>query len=472
VPTSWPPAVTSTPGRIWRFPTTVNAASGARSWSAEKNCTAVRVAFLLGRFPELSETFLVRQMAGILDAGHDVDVYAAWRGDGEVPGVAHLLERTCYVDIPRASGYWEMPVRPLRGRTWLPGEETGQLNVVRVWRALPALARSLARSPRLTLEVLDRRRYGHQAESLSSLYRLAGCAGGRGYDVVHAHFGPTANDFRFAGALWKAPLVVSFHGYDVTKWPRQHGPAVYRDLFSAAAAVTAPSNDSLAKLEALGCPSDRLDLLPYGVDLRDFASSPPRRAESEPARILTIARLVEKKGVRFALEGVARLRAAGTEVRYDVVGDGPLRADLEELVARLELGDAVVFHGARDQDYIRTLLARSHIYVLPSVTAEDGDHEGAPVSLLEAMASGLPVVSTLHGGIAEVVQQDSSGVLVPERDVQGLADAIARLVRDPNLAGEMGQQGRRDVERSHDIGVVNGRLVSLYDRLITERRSL
>src|SRR5262245_21284522 len=175
---------------------------------------AMRVALFVDCFPLVSETFILRQITGLMDLGHEVDIYAGSRPEGgqpshpEVAGYA-LLSRTTYVDMPAEAGYWEMPVWPATGRTWPPGSATSTLNAARVLRALPQLFRALSRAPRLTARVLDPREYGHQASSLSALYRLARlCSHPRKYDVLHAHFGPVGDSFRFARDLYRAPLIV------------------------------------------------------------------------------------------------------------------------------------------------------------------------------------------------------------------------------------------------------------------------
>ncbi len=192
----------------------------------------LRIAILVGTFPVVSETFILRQITGLLDLGHEVDIYADSRPEPGAPVHAEvekyrLLERTVYMDMPPESAPWEMPVWPLTGKTWPPGESESIRNLTRVARAIPKLWRPFLTAPRLACQTLSPSQYGYQAASLSALYRLARLASQRKrYDVIHAHFGPVGNSFRFARALWKAPLVVSFHGYDFTTLPRRGGGPV------------------------------------------------------------------------------------------------------------------------------------------------------------------------------------------------------------------------------------------------------
>src|SRR4051812_1757625 len=191
----------------------------------------MRIAFLLGVFPAVSETFVLRQITGLINQGHEVDIYSENRPEKAAPLHEEierygLLSRTVYVNeqIPEASGYWELPALPVSGETWIPGASEPIPNRQRIAEAAPHLMRCLSASPELAFDALDPEQYGISARSLSALYRLSILAANpKKYDVVHAHFGPTAKTFRFARALWKAPLVATFHGYDFSMVPKQEG---------------------------------------------------------------------------------------------------------------------------------------------------------------------------------------------------------------------------------------------------------
>ncbi|OLE68589.1 MAG: hypothetical protein AUI36_05395 [Cyanobacteria bacterium 13_1_40CM_2_61_4] len=427
----------------------------------------MRIAFFVGQFPVVSETFILRQITGLLDLGHEVDIYADTRGDTSgvmQPEVAkyRLLDRTTFMEMPEASSPWELPAWPLAGETWVPGASEAIPNWKRFADALPALRRCLEREPALTENALSTENSGHQARSLSALYRLdrLGARPG-GYDVLHAHFGPAGESFRFARELWNAPMVVSFHGHDFTTLPRKHGTRIYRKLFETADAVTVNSEFTRGRVTKLGCQANRIHLLPVGLDLAEFPFRERAREGDKPARLLTVARLVEIKGYEFALRAVARLREKHLQFHYDIVGDGPLRNKLESLVSEFSLQDVVTLHGARDGAFIRSLMASAHIAVLASVNIE-GDAEGQGLFLQEAQACGLPVVATQHGALPEGLAPDKSGFLVPERDVAALAARLEFLVAHPEVWPEMGRAGLAFVEGRYDIRKLNVQLVELY----------
>lgn len=428
----------------------------------------LRIAIFVGSFPVLTETFIMRQIIGLLDLGHEVDIFADTRAEGSTVqpeiNVRHLLERTTYMDMPPEAAPWEMPVWPITGRTWLPGSEKSISNFLRVARAFPNWLHCIIKSPKLTRQVLAQSEYGFRATSLSCLYRLARlCGVSRRYDVLHAHFGPVANSFRFARALWHAPLVVSFHGYDICVTPRAEGKDVYRNLFRDSDTVTINSEYARGLVGELGCSPDRIKYLRYGVEMDAYACREHSRAPGEPVRLLTVGRFVQKKGIEFGLRAVAIARQKQPELHYDIVGDGPLRSSLEKLAAELGLENHVTFHGFKDNHFNREIMSQAHIFTLPSVTADNGDQEGTPISLIEAQASGLPVLSTRYSGIPEIVQDGKSGFLVPERDFSALAEKLLLLIERPELCTQFGACGRKHVQAQFELRQANQDLVHVYE---------
>jgi len=430
----------------------------------------LRIAIFVGSFPVVSETFILHQITGLLDLGHDVDIYADTRVDSAQvqPEIENhrLMQRTTFMDMPPEVAPWEMPVWPLSGETWLPGAATAIPNWRRAARAFPQFWRCVLAQPRLARRALSQAEFGFQAASLSTLYRLARLSGvSRPYDVVHAHFGPIGNSFRFVRQLWHAPMLVSFHGYDFSATPRQQGPAVYQKLFSTADLVTVNSNYMGRQLHKLGCSPDRIRNLSYGIDLEKYPFRARILDRDEPVRIVTVGRLVEKKGIEYVIRALAQVVPRWPRLRYDVIGDGPLRGPLQQLAREQSVDDVVQFHGALSGDRVRPLLDQAHLFVLASVTAQDGDQEGTPVSLLEAQAAGLPVLSTRHSGIPEIVLDGESGWLVPERDPEALAEKLLNLLDHPELWAGFGSRGRAFVEADFTRAKCMNDLLAIYSDL-------
>jgi colanic acid/amylovoran biosynthesis glycosyltransferase len=217
----------------------------------------------------------------------------------------------------------------------------------------------------------------------------------------------------------------------------------------------------------LGCDPQKLIVHRLGTELKKPSLLPTGPVRDGKIVVLTIARLVEKKGVEFGIRAVAKLLKKHPEIEYIIVGDGPRRSSLQRLIESLGAGENIQLVGLKDQAEIADLLENSDVLLAPSITPESGDEEGTPVVIMEAFAQGLPVVSTHHAGIPEVVKDGISGFLVAERDVDALAAKLEVAIADPQLRLRMGECGRALVEEEYDNNKLNDRLVRIYHQAIT-----
>jgi colanic acid/amylovoran biosynthesis glycosyltransferase len=176
--------------------------------------------------------------------------------------------------------------------------------------------------------------------------------------------------------------------------------------------------------------------------------------------------LVEKKGVEYTLFALSRLLEEHKKIKYLIAGDGPLRDQLEKLSIELNLAEYVEFMGAVNDEEVKTLLQEAHVFVLPSITAQDGEQEGTPTVLVEAQACGLPVISTFHSGIPEMIVDGSSGFLVPEKNIDALAEKIEYFIDHPEAMLEMGSYGRKLVDDNFNVRKLNQKLVDIYSQLV------
>jgi glycosyltransferase involved in cell wall biosynthesis len=309
-----------------------------------------------------------------------------------------------------------------------------------------------------------------RSPTLRSYLRQAGPA------LIHAHFGIDgvyALPYkRFLGV----PLVTTFHGYDATRSTESmrrdwhFGWRLYHRYLSQLRAegdqFIAVSGYIRDRLVERGFPQERIQVHYIGVDVDQF-----RFREAVPdgkrRRVLAVGRLVEKKGTADLIRAMAHVVRQLPAAELRIVGDGPLRNELEQLTSDLRLNDHVSFLGTVPQQVVRKELVEADVFALPSVTAKDGNSEGLPISILEAMASGVPVVSTWHSGIPEAVLHERTGLLVPEREPEQLAAALLRILRDPDTAMEMARQGRQVVERSFSLKRQTHELERLYDRMLS-----
>lgn len=409
----------------------------------------MRIAFFVGEFPSLSETFVLNQITGLIDRGHDVRVY------GREPAVipAEHAEIREYALLDRVE---YIPLLP-RAKSQRVGKAV----------RLAGAERSLSSAVDL-LRSLKFWKYGRLAANLKLWYATALFRADRPvFDVIHAHFGPNgvlAAALRDLGLI-EGKLVTTFHGADMTRYVKGRGPSGYSFLAREGEAFLPISDRWRAELVGMGFPSDRTRVHHMGVDCEAIPYVPPEVAGGE-RRILSVARLTEKKGIKYAIRAFHRcVRDLNVAATYTIVGDGEQRDALERLAADLSLRGRVKFVGWKSKEEIIDLLSESHLFLAPSVTAKSGDQEGIPVAIMEAMASGLPVVSTYHSGIPELVEDGASGLLVAERDVDALAEALASLLRNPERLEDMGKSGRYIVEERFDVAELNDRLVKIYRSL-------
>lgn len=398
----------------------------AVSGHAARVVSPLRIAFLVGEFPSLSQTFVLNQITGLLDRGQQVDIYATAYGS---PSTTHddvyryqCLQRTSYP-------------------TSLP-----------LWR-------HLLRHPAVSLRMLA----VGKPRMVKTAIPIA-LQGGH-YDIIHAHFGNNgirAAAYLRAGVL-EGNLVTTFHGFDVSRVLARN-PSAYSQLFATGRLFLPISEHWRSQLIAMGCPSDKTFVHRMGIDCRRFTVA--ARVTRELVKLVSVARLVEKKGLEYAIRAVGELIRSGYPLHYDIVGDGPLRPELETLIGELRIGDRVRIVGQREQTEVHRFLLDADIFLAPSVTDSRGDQEGIPVAIMEAMATGLPVVSTLHSGIPELVDHGRTGLLVPERDSVALVRALQDLTTMPDLRVAMGFAARVKVEADYNIDVLNDQLLDRFSELV------
>jgi len=409
----------------------------------------MRIAFLVDSFPCLSETFILNQVTGLIDLGHDVEIFAAVRGPLEV---VHgdvfsygLLDHTHY--------FSEIP----------------EDRITRFLKFAPLFFKYLPVNPTVSLRAINLFRFGLEALSLRLYYRAVLFLKTGPFDVLQCHFGGNG----LIGATLKelgipGRLVTMFHGYDIRRGIREGGQ-IYHRLFRRGNCFLAISQSNREHLIRFGADPDKIKYHPVGIDLGQFPSLPDAAnvpITPEVFRVLTVARLVKEKGLDDGIQAVARLLQDKPTLRiqYQIVGDGPERSRLLRLVDELKVGDVVRFLGPQAHGDVLATMRRAHIFLLPS------REEVLPVVLMEALASGLPVIATSVGSISEIVQNGISGYLVPSADIHAMKLKLQRLLEHPEQWREMGIKGRAIVADRFDIRKLNKRLVEIFKILVSEER--
>jgi glycosyltransferase involved in cell wall biosynthesis len=266
---------------------------------------------------------------------------------------------------------------------------------------------------------------------------------------------------------WGKPSIVSFHGADVIV--DMDKPA-YREatvqMLNAVKAVLVRSESLRRAIIDLGCDERKIEIQRTGIPLDEFPFRERNFAGAKEWRLVQAGRLIEKKGLPVTLRAFALFLRQHPNANLTIAGEGPLLDRLRDLSRELNINSRVSFTGFMSQEQLREIYYASHIFLHPSQTGGDGNQEGIPNSMLEAMASGLPVFATDHGGIPEAVEDGVSGVLVPERDHEKLATVLLDAVKDPPFLARIARNGADSVRKNFDLRAHADRLDAIYLQLI------
>jgi colanic acid/amylovoran biosynthesis glycosyltransferase len=400
----------------------------------------VRLAYVMSRFPKLSETFVVNEMSAMTRLGVPVELYPLMREAVTTvhPDVEHWMTRARYVS-------WLSP------------------------RLLSAHVRYLTTKPDTYLTLLAevlRRNWGSRKLFVGALgtfpkaVQFADDAQRRGVTHVHAHFAthPALAAF-VVQRLTGIPYSFTAHGSDLHVDRRMLDAKVGAARFVVAVSrfnrdiiVRECGDDAVQKVHVVHC----------GVDVGSFAPAAARVTAGH--RMVCVASLEEVKGHRFLIEACALLRARGIEFLCELIGEGPMRGVIAAQIANAGLQRHVVLLGGKSRPEVISHLSGADIAVLASHPTASGKREGIPVALMEAMAVELPVVSTAISGIPELVEHGVSGLLVPSGDAAALADALQRLIGDDRLRRELGRAGRETILREFDLDANARTLLDLCRR--------
>lgn len=383
---------------------------------ARRHSPDAPVFYVLKRFPRLSETFVLRELLGLEAAGERVVV-------------ASLL--------PPEQGLRHPELAALRATV----HQIARKPRLRQPRNLLAhLAVGWRRPITWTRTALRARRAGTWVRFVQAgiVAREARRVGAR---HLHAHFVTAATEVaRDAGALCGLPVTVTAHAKDI--FHDENAPLVAARLDGVGAVVTVSEYNAR-----------HLRRIVPGLTVHAIGNGMPLEAPVSPTPggpLLCVARLVPKKGIDTAIRACAVLAAKGRPLRFEIVGDGPLRSELEALAVELGVADHVRFLGACDSSGVAAAYGRCSMVVLPCRVDADGDRDGLPTVILEAMARGLPVISTDLVGIPELVDHERTGLIVGPDDPEALGVAIERFWDDPDLAARCGASARTVIASRHD----------------------
>lgn len=396
----------------------------------------MKILFLVAEFPKLSETFILSQLHFLEQAGCELLLFALGN-----PGEKKIHEE--------ARKYLDRVV-------YLPRIYDPRIYLAALFVLLTRpqdFLRALKFAQREKMPPKD------FVKQFYFVYKLRN----EKTDLIHAHFGYAGNQAVLLKIIFGWPLVVNFYGKDASRI--KYGPEAYRILFKVCDLCIAICQAMREDLNRLGCPLKKIRIVHVGIDTTKFSPVAERRGGSV---VISVGRLEEKKGHEYLVRAFAKIKDEFPGAKLRIVGGGPLEGDLTALVRQETLDKGVELLGSREYSEVPALIASANVGALTSVTAGDGDREGTPVFLMEAQAMGLPVVSSNHSGIPEVVRGGETGFLVEERNVLGIADALKRLLANPELREKMGQEGRKHIEEHFSIAAWKTTLLSIYEGLLSK----
>ncbi|MFQ5682641.1 MAG: glycosyltransferase [Candidatus Binatia bacterium] len=404
-----------------------------------------RIGYLLKAYPKISETFILNEILALEEQGTALRIFAL---EQPTETVAHRLTskvraEVIYLSAPR----WQALISVLKAHCTLfvqnPGRYFG------------------------ALRFLLRRQEGGGYKDFLQAGLLAWVAKREGVTLLHVHFANRpASVAEITRLLTGLPYGITAHAKDIYLSP----PTVLDRKMRCARYVITCTEYNRRYLQKLSTNTVPIYRVYHGLDGRRFHSGGARTPEDglQPPTILSVGRFREKKGFSCLLQACQLLKSKGYHFRCQIVGYGPLQAHLEQLIAALGLGEAVVMLGRLTQDRLLELYRQATLFVLPCQIAENGDRDGIPNVLIEAMAMELPVVSTNVSGIPELVDHMQTGLLVPPRNPTALATTLAFLFDRPRVRHELGRAGRQKVCREFSSAHNTARVKALLTEALAQ----
>ena len=403
----------------------------------------MNIAFIVYFFPCLSETFILHQITGLLKQGHEIDIFARFNpNEDKVQSEVNsynLMSRVCYIPKFKKSNliFFALNKCIFRGLNYFYNKNNNKSF---------ALIKFIKNS------------------FLIQYFPWWVPFIGKKIDVVYCQFGQNGDIGIFLKNLGiKSKFVTMFHGSDI-RLGIEKGGSIYKQLFKHGDIFFSISEYNYKHLVKFGAPIDKIIYHPIGIDLKMF----PFKWKSEevqcqdPIIVLTVARLVEEKGIKYGIYSIKELleKIPEINIEYQIIGDGPLKKELENMVNTLNLNNYIRFLGSMDQEEIAIKMKKAHIFLLPSIA------EALPTVLMEAQAIGLPIVATHVGSITEIIINKESGFIVPEGNVSAIVEKLEYLLNNSDKWEDMGRLGRKVVEEKYDINILNKKLIGIFKDII------
>jgi colanic acid/amylovoran biosynthesis glycosyltransferase len=396
----------------------------------------MRIAFFVDTFPVLSETFILNQITGLIDLGHDVRIFAASRPREKLMHTNvrsyHLLEKTVYINDKPSN------------------------KILRIIAGTAQFTKHAPLNPEIMHNAINFFKFGRESFSLTLLFRAAAVLNEGYFDIFYCHYAHNGElALKLTQIGFKAKVITMFHGYDLRRGLRDEGQS-YRNLINNGDAFLSISNYTSDILKQWGIDPAKIIRHPIGVDIDECSLHSHERLTWKPIRVITVARLIPEKNLGLAITAVRKLvdEYGLKNFSYRIIGDGPLLAELKKHAKGLEKN--ISFGGAMTHNAVLEELNNADIFLLSS------NEEVLPTSLMEAQGCALPVITTDVGAVREIVQDDVSGFVVPKGDLNSLTEKLAYLLIHSQVRRKMGEKGRSLIQQHYDIKELNSRLADIF----------
>lgn len=409
----------------------------------------IRALIIATKFPNTIQPWLANSTAQVAKQGGSVCIFSMEKGDINYSAIVDEFELKKHTEIMHYGG---------KSKLWaIANNFLNPLNIVKSIRGLL-----------IAPHYLSKHKSTHS--NITAALVLAPHFTKRDLDIIHSHFEITGHMMLPVIRAQQKPFVVTFHGLPppgVSQLPE----AMRKEYIDAADIILVNTEFAKKQYMSLGAPAEKIIIIPQGIVTKDFVFSAKPKPEEAPIELLTVGRFHTDKGQQYVLQALPKLIALGYNLHYTLVGAGPERANLENMVAQLNLQQHVTFYTTISEQKLKEIYARAHIFVFPSLTDKTGFHEETQgVAIQEAQASGLIVIATKTGGIPECVDDGKSAFLVDDRNSQAIADKIQWIIDNPQRWSEWQHNARQYVETYFDIDVIGARLMQIYADTIAQHQ--
>lgn len=408
----------------------------------------MKIAFLVPSFPTVSETFILNQIVGLIDKGHDVNIITFKKNRFEkvhdLINEYDLMGKTIFLSEGMPSNY----VKRIFTSSFLLLRDNKNFKINRKFDSINLF------------------KYGTEVMSLKYLYSLNNYFKTLKFDIIHAQYGPLgvgALVLKDIGVI-DGKVVTSFRGFDMSHILKGR-ERKYEYLFEKGDCFLPVCQYFENHLINKGCPSDNVLLHYSGVDTSKFAPRVHKNISTK-VKILTTGRLEKKKGLEYSIRAVAEMYKNNKNIEYIIIGDGSQKKKLQKLIDKLNANSYIHILGSKKQNEVISYLNEADVFIAPSITTKRKNIEGIPNAIKEAMLVGVPVISTFHSGIPEIISHNVSGILVEEKNYTDIVNSLNWLLRNPTKIKSIVKQASKEVRETFETKHLNDVLEKIYLDLI------